>query len=156
MKVSSLQQSLAQLRKAATVLTFGILTVLIPQVLPISQAYAQSDANSDAYVTKEFLDSVNPIKRNANPDYQDVLSTPGGIISRVLTFAFPIAGIILFVMIMWGGFEMVAGSASKKSMEAGRQRITAAIVGYLILFVSYWIIVLVQQTFGINIFYVVQ
>jgi len=79
------------------------------------------------------------------------LSTPGGILSRSLTYAFPIAGTILFVMILWGGFEMISGATESKSLEAGKQRITAAAVGFLLLFASYWITQLLQIVFNISI-----
>jgi hypothetical protein len=81
------------------------------------------------------------------------LLTPGGIISRILDFAFPIAGLILFVMIVWGGFEMLMGAADKKSVDAGRQRITAAIIGFFLLFVSFWIIRVVETVLGIKIIF---
>jgi hypothetical protein len=102
-------------------------------------------------VTSNLLDDVNPLKITGS-DQAEALSTPGGIISRVLLFAFPMAGLILFVMILWGGFEMLAGSATKKSVDAGKQRITAAIIGFVLLFVSYWIIQIISVVFGINIF----
>src|SRR5471030_1986648 len=66
-------------------------------------------------------------------------STPGGVITEVLAYAFPVAGMILFVMILWGGFEMVAGASSSKGKDAGKQRITASLIGFLLLFVAYWL-----------------
>lgn len=84
----------------------------------------------------------------ANPEE---LSTPAGIMNRVLVFAFPIAGLILFVMLLWGGFEMLSGAATKKSLDAGRQRITAAVVGFLLLFVSFWIVQIIEVVFGVSI-----
>ena len=79
------------------------------------------------------------------------LNTPGKLVSRALTYAFPIAGTILFVMILWGGFEMISGATESKSMEAGKQRITAAVLGFLLLFAAYWITQLVQIVFNVSI-----
>lgn len=84
--------------------------------------------------------------------YANLLSSPGGIISRMLQFIFPIAGLILFVMLVWGGFEMLVGAPSKKSTDAGRQRVGAALVGFLLLFSGYWIWQIVQVVFGVAIF----
>jgi hypothetical protein len=101
-------------------------------------------------VTSEDLDALNPLKQYSSN--AEELSTPGGILSRFLTiYAFPIAGLILFVMLLWGGFEMLLGAADKKSIDAGKQRITAALIGFLILFTSYWIARLLEMMFGINI-----
>jgi hypothetical protein len=79
------------------------------------------------------------------------LSTPGGFISRVLVYAIPASAMILFVMLLWGGFEILAGAATAKSKDAGRQRITAALIGFLLLFVSYWLAQILQIVFGIKI-----
>jgi hypothetical protein len=78
--------------------------------------------------------------------------TPGGVITEVLKYAFPLAGMILFVMILWGGFEMLAGATSSKGKDSGRLRITAAVVGFFLLFLAYWIMRLVGLVFGITIF----
>jgi hypothetical protein len=79
-------------------------------------------------------------------------STPAGIISEALNYIFPAAGLLLFVMIVWGGFEILSGAASSKSKDAGKQRITAAITGFILLFASYWIIQIVEIIFNVSIF----
>lgn len=99
--------------------------------------------------TDETFDALNPLKQNADSDVAEQLSTPGGIITRTLNFLFPISGLILFVMIVWGGFEVLAGSSSGKSLDAGKQRITAAIIGFLLLFSSYWLIQIIEVVFGL-------
>lgn len=101
-------------------------------------------------LTKSDLDQFNPLKQHSSK--ADALSTPGGIVSRFLgQFAFPIAGLILFVMLVWGGFEMLSGAATQKSIDAGKQRITAALIGFLILFAVYWIAQIVEVMFGVQI-----
>lgn len=101
-------------------------------------------------LTQETLDDLNPLKKfGTNSVVVNKLQTPGGIVSRILTYSFPIAGMILLAMIVWGGFETLAGAASKKSLDAGKQRITAAIVGFLILFCAYWIMQILEQVLGI-------
>jgi hypothetical protein len=92
-------------------------------------------------ITNQDFDELNPLKIS---DPATTLTTPGGIISQVLEFAFPIAGFILFIMIVWGGFEMLMGATSKKT-DAGRQRVTAAVIGFFLLFISFWIIQIVDQ-----------
>ncbi|MBU0578391.1 pilin [Patescibacteria group bacterium] len=106
-------------------------------------------------VTRDTLNSLNPlIQQNSGdePSLPTELSTPGGIVSRFLgKFAFPIAGLILFVMLVWGGFEMMAGATTKKSLDAGKQRVAAALGGFLLLFASYWIAKILEMMFGIKI-----
>lgn len=81
----------------------------------------------------------------------DSFSTPGGIISRFLPFILSAAGLILFVMLIWGGFEFMMGASNPKSAESGKQRITSAFIGFFILFSVFWIAQIMQTIFGINI-----
>lgn len=109
--------------------------------------------------TNETFDAVNPlniaggdnIDATVPSQFKDELSTPGGIISRALTFIFPLAGLLLFALLVWGGFEMLIGSPTKKSMESGKNRVTAAIAGFFLLFAAYWIWQIVEVIFGVAI-----
>lgn len=104
---------------------------------------------NDVEVTAETLNNLNPIKIGSG---SADLSTPGKIISRALKFfIFPIAGIILFIVLILGGFQMLAGANNSKSLEEGKQRITAAIIGFILLFAAYWIAQLLEIIFGIRI-----
>lgn len=99
-------------------------------------------------LTKSDLDRFNPLVQHSNAAGE--LSTPGGIISRFLRdYAFPLAGLILFVMLIWGGFEMLSGAATQDSIKAGKQRISAALIGFLILFAVYWIARILELMFGV-------
>lgn len=95
------------------------------------------------------LNALNVIIFGKQPDAS--MLTPKGIISHALPILFVLSGLILFIMFIWGGFEMLTGAANPKSQEAGKQRITAAVIGFLIIFASYWIAQIVQAIFGISI-----
>lgn len=104
---------------------------------------------NDLEVSGKLLDDLNPLSTG---DSTEDLSTPGGIISKALSsFIFPIAGIILFVVLLLGGFQMLTGATNSKSLEEGKQRITSAIIGFIILFAAYWIAQLLELIFGIRI-----
>lgn len=77
--------------------------------------------------------------------------TPGGIISEAFPYIFGIAGLILFVMLVWGAFEIMLGAATPKSAESGKNRITSALIGFIILLSAYWIAQIIQVIFGIEI-----
>lgn len=110
--------------------------------------------------SNKFFNMLNPLQHAGGENifeekasaYADTLSTPGGIVSRLLSFAFPLAGLILFVMLVWGGFEILIQAPSKKAIDAGRQRVTAALIGFMLLFASYWIWQIVEVIFGVVIF----
>ncbi len=98
------------------------------------------------------LEAMNPLRFSSvfsDPDSR----TPGAIINRALTvIIFPLAGIGLFVLILWGGFQMISGSATGKqnSIDLGKKKITTALVGFIILFCVYWLWRLVALATGLS------
>lgn len=83
-------------------------------------------------------------------NYYD-LGTPGGFISAVFPYLFGIAGLILFVMLVWGSIEIFFGAADTKSADQGKKRITTAIIGFFLLFSVFWIAQIISTIFGIQI-----
>lgn len=85
-----------------------------------------------------------------NSAYQSL----GGFISAVLPNVYVIAGIILFILLLGGGIMIIAsaGKGESDSTKKGSQAITAALIGFLIIFASYWIIQIVEVITGIDIF----
>jgi hypothetical protein len=94
------------------------------------------------------FDDFNPLVIG-NSAKADQFRTPSGVITEVLRFAFPLAGFVLFVMLVWGGFEIMTSSVSGKK-DAGKQRITTAVIGFLLLFATYWIGQIVEAVFGVR------
>ncbi len=101
-------------------------------------------------LTKGCLDALNT---ELVPDAAKAttFSTPRGILSELLPYLMTFGGLILFIMLIWGGFEMLGGAADPKAQQAGKSRITSALIGFILLFSSYWLAQLVQTIFGISI-----
>ncbi|MFH2019066.1 MAG: hypothetical protein ABII80_00390 [bacterium] len=79
------------------------------------------------------------------------VSTLGGILSAFFPYLLTIAGLILFAMLIAGGFTMLTGAANKESQEKGKKILTSALTGFFILFLAYWIAQILQVIFKINI-----
>lgn len=75
----------------------------------------------------------------------------GGIIGDFLPYLLTIAGLILFGMLVMGGFTMLAGAADKEAQEKGKQMITSSLIGFFVVFAAYWIAQLLQVIFKVNI-----
>ena len=120
-------------------LAIGVFLTASSAVLAQKNDKNTSDSltGEDFAVTSGTLDQLDPLQIE-DSEYAEDFQTPGGIISRILDFAFPLAGMVLFVMIVVGGFQMIMGGGEQKALEAGRQRVTTAIVGFILLFASYW------------------
>lgn len=71
------------------------------------------------------------------------------LISKAILIIFPLAGVGLLLMIISAGFELMTSAGDAKKMESGKNRLTYAIVGFLIIFIAYWIVELVGIAFGI-------
>lgn len=105
------------------------------------------------YLTESRFASLNPLHIfGANHVLQEYGKLqPAGIFNRALYFLFPLAGLILFLMLVWGGFEMLIGAAKKQNLDAGKQRVTAAVIGFVLLFVSYWLVQIIEYITGVRI-----
>lgn len=93
--------------------------------------------------TKELMENISG-EDGLNIDTQ---MTIGDILSKLIPYLYVFGGLVLFVMIVWGGFEMLTGAADTKAQEAGKQRITAAAIGFVLLFISYWLVQVLQVIF---------
>lgn len=88
-----------------------------------------------------------------NPVY---FNTIGGILSGgggrpgAVAFIFAFAGIGLLLMLLAAGFNFLTSAGDPKKLEAGKHRLTNAIVGFLIIFVAYWAVQMAGVIFGIK------
>ena len=80
-------------------------------------------------------------------------STLGSLISVVLPNLYILAGIIFLILLIFGGLNLItaAGGGDAQKTEQGKKAVTAAIVGFLIIFASWWIIQIIEVITGIDI-----
>ena len=76
----------------------------------------------------------------------------GSVISTAIPFLLAFAGVGLLLMIVSAGFSLLTSGGDTKKLEAGRQRLTYAIMGFIIVFAGYWIVQAVAQIFGLTSF----
>lgn len=87
------------------------------------------------------------------PGKIDIRNTDiGKIISAFLPYILTISGLILFGILIWGGFELLTSGGNPESIKKAQGRITAALIGFLIIFLAYWLTQLLEAIFGIKIF----
>ena len=87
---------------------------------------------------------------NPHPAGQEFNSATD-ILSTLLPNLYLIAGIILFLYLVFGGFKLIVSNGDPKSTEEGKVALTNAIIGFLIIFTSFWIIQIIQVVTGIPI-----
>ena len=81
------------------------------------------------------------------------IGTLGNLISNLLDNVYLLAGIILFILLIVGGlsFIMGAGEENPEKAKKGKQAITAALIGFVIIFCSFWIIRIIEVLTGLSI-----
>ena|SRR3989338_8581270 len=88
------------------------------------------------------------------PDIKSDLTTASGIsylFSQLLQYSLIIAGLILLAMIISAGFTLLTSAGDPKKIEAGKNRLTHAALGFLIVFAAYWIAQILQVIFNLPI-----
>lgn len=83
----------------------------------------------------------------ANTAYPDA----GTLIGNILPNVYIAAGIIIFFMVVIGGFTVISNASNQEKAADGKKIVTSAIIGLLVLFASYWIIQIIQVITGVNI-----
>ena len=78
-------------------------------------------------------------------------TTPAEIINTLIPIIFILAGIVLLFMLVFGGFTIFLSVGNPEKIKKGTGMITSALIGFLIIFAAYWIIELLQITFGIQV-----
>ncbi len=82
---------------------------------------------------------------------------PGGgladLVSVILSNAIVIAGIAVLFLAVGGGIAVISGGAQDRPERAaqGRQAVTSAIIGFIIIFAAYWIIEIISILVGFDI-----
>lgn len=91
---------------------------------------------------------VGPLPTNPAGGYR--FESLGGILSLALQYIFPIAGFLLFILIVMGGFSWLTSAGDPKKVEGARNRITSAVIGFVLLVASYWIVRIIQMILSPN------
>lgn len=96
---------------------------------------------------------------------QDIDLTPGGtffedlytltlqgMISGAVKLVMIVAALVFFFLLIVGGIQWMTSGGDKAATESARGRITAALIGLVIVFSAWAIATLLDALFGVNIF----
>ncbi len=74
----------------------------------------------------------------------------GDLINVLMSFLVPFAGIILFFILIWGGYDILMSQGEAEKLESGKNKITAAIIGIVLLVLSFLITNVFGYIFGLD------
>lgn len=72
----------------------------------------------------------------------------GTMFSSMLNVVMLVAALLVFAYMIWGGIEWITSGGDKGKAESARNKLTAAIIGLVIVAASYAIVTLVVQFLG--------
>lgn len=75
----------------------------------------------------------------------------GNIISELLKYFFIFAGLLLLLSFISAGFSLLTSAGDPKQAEGAKARLTASVIGFLIVISSWWLIQLLEIIFSLNI-----
>lgn len=78
------------------------------------------------------------------------LTFEGGLIGMIITVIFVVAIVLALFYLIWGGIKWLLSGGDKAKVDAARQHIVAAIVGLVIIFLSYFVLSIIIPFFVPN------
>ncbi len=72
------------------------------------------------------------------------------IINDFLPYLLGIMGFILLGLLVWGGYDVLLSQGDPKKVASGKDRITYAILGFIIIFIAYWFLWIIAITLNIS------
>ena len=96
--------------------------------------------------TSTFAQNINPVPTSATP-----FPNLGELIRNVLSLIFFAAGLLAFLYLLIGGLQWITSGGDQKAAAAARDRITAALVGLIIIVAAFAITLVLERVFGIRI-----
>lgn len=91
------------------------------------------------------------LQYNTEIQKQPVFQSFTNLLSAWLPNVYVVAGIIIFFYLLLGGFTMITSAGNFEKLKQGQKAITTAIVGFVIIFASFWIIQIIQIITGVPI-----
>jgi hypothetical protein len=95
--------------------------------------------------------TINPCPPPGNPFRRLCsLTFEGGLFGRIIVAVFVIAVLIALAFLIFGGIKWIISGGDKAGVEGARNMIVAALVGLVVVFLSYFILNLLLGFFGLG------
>ena len=80
-------------------------------------------------------------------------SSVGDLVTLFVNISFTLAGVLLLIFFIMGGIGMIAsaGGSDPQKMAQAQKTTTSALIGFIIVFTSYWIVKLIGSIIGVDI-----
>lgn len=93
--------------------------------------------------TSDILQNIDPVGQK--------FTKVGDIVSLALRYVYVLAGLLLLGLLVWGGIELMTAGADPARAKAGYGKLTAGLVGFMLIFVSYFVAQILEIVLGVRI-----
>lgn len=105
----------------------SLLTLVIPSLFSVSQAYAATSIGSAC-------------PGNGFSGLCFDATKLGPVIGSFITFGFVMLGLVALGFLVWGGVKWLTSEGDKNAVEGARNHIVNAIIGLIVIFLSYLVV----------------
>jgi hypothetical protein len=74
-----------------------------------------------------------------------------GVFERIVGAALGFAGIVLFLLLILGGFKYITSGGDPKAVDSAKKTLTYAIGGLIVILLSYLVLVLISKVTGVDV-----
>ncbi|MBI4004608.1 hypothetical protein HY358_00560 [Candidatus Roizmanbacteria bacterium] len=78
------------------------------------------------------------------------INTIADIINKTLTVIIPFAVVLLLIVFIWGGYDFLLARGNQDKVKSAKAKLTAGIIGFILLISSYLMVKLISAIFGIG------
>lgn len=78
------------------------------------------------------------------------INTLGDLVNKVVELLIPLAGIILFFVLIWGGYDFLMSQGNPEKIKGAQAKITTGIIGFVLLIFAYVIVKLIAKIFSVG------
>ncbi len=75
----------------------------------------------------------------------------GTVVTTLLPYVYVVGGLLMLVILIWGGIGLMTAGGDQGAIKSGYGRISAALIGFGIIFISYFVVQIVEVVLGVKI-----
>lgn len=94
--------------------------------------------------------NLENIQKKGFPGFKTSFTDIGGVITIIIPYIFGISGILLLIYLLFGGLQLMFSAGDPKKTQAAQAKITNALIGFVVVFLAYWITQLMGLVLGLQ------
>lgn len=108
---------------------------------------------NNTFVSKAYAASLGDTLNTSISDLQSgSVSSKEQLVSMIVKIAVPLSVICVVLLVVYGGYMLMTSQGNPDKLQEGKQIITNAIIGFVVILLCTGILLLISNTLGLNIY----